>query len=152
MFSPAHLVIKTTLGTLFCGVLIFVAIYPAETSLVLYKGHFIGSFISCNVLGCIGSYAMGRSERNQFLRWRAEKKMRTELETALLQVHELSGMLPICASCKSVRDDEDYWHSIEAYIAENSDLDLSHTLCPNCAKALYPELQSGTYKEDPPKA
>lgn len=63
------------------------------------------------------------------------------LEKALAQVKVLSGLLPICASCKRIRDDEkDSWHQIEDYIADHSDADFTHGICPECAQRLYPEL------------
>jgi CheY-like chemotaxis protein len=63
-----------------------------------------------------------------------------ELEAALDQVKLLSGMLPICANCKNIRDDKGYWHQVEVYIHNHSEADFSHGLCPDCAKKLYPEL------------
>jgi PAS domain S-box-containing protein len=63
-----------------------------------------------------------------------------DLEDALARVRQLSGMLPICASCKSIRDDKGYWTKIEAYLRDHSEVDFSHGLCPTCARKLYPEL------------
>jgi len=63
-----------------------------------------------------------------------------ELEAALDKVKLLSGMLPICANCKNIRDDKGYWHQVEVYIRNHSEADFSHGLCPDCAKKLYPEL------------
>lgn len=63
-----------------------------------------------------------------------------ELQDALAQVKTLSGLLPICSSCKKIRDDEGYWNQIEAYIQEHSEAVFSHGLCPECAKKLYPDI------------
>lgn len=63
-----------------------------------------------------------------------------ELEDALQKVKILSGMLPICANCKNIRDDEGYWHQVEVYIRDHSEADFSHGLCPDCAQKLYPDL------------
>jgi len=63
-----------------------------------------------------------------------------ELQTALDKVKLLSGMLPICANCKNIRDDKGYWHQVEVYIHNHSEADFSHGLCPACAEKLYPEL------------
>ena len=52
----------------------------------------------------------------------------------------LSCQLPICASCRKVRDDEGYWSSIEKYIGEHSGTQFSHGICPDCARRLYPEV------------
>ena len=63
-----------------------------------------------------------------------------ELESALANVKHLSGMLPICASCKKIRNDKGYWEQIESYIGERSNAQFSHGICPECKKKLYPEL------------
>jgi len=68
---------------------------------------------------------------------REEKR---KLEDALSEVKALSGLLPICASCKKIRDDSGYWNQIEKYISEHSEATFSHGLCPDCAKKLYPEI------------
>lgn len=60
------------------------------------------------------------------------------------QVKILSGFLPICASCKKIRDDNGYWNQIESYIKEHSEADFSHSICPECAKKLYPEFTKGS--------
>jgi phosphoserine phosphatase RsbU/P len=62
------------------------------------------------------------------------------LETALGEVKKLSGLLPICANCKKIRDDQGYWHQVENYIKEHSDVDFTHALCPSCMSELYPEI------------
>jgi len=62
-----------------------------------------------------------------------------ELQNALEEVNLLSGFLPICASCKKVRDDKGYWNQIETYIRDHSDVEFSHSICPECAQELYPE-------------
>ena len=56
----------------------------------------------------------------------------TELAEALTQVRQLRGMLPICSWCKKIRDDSNYWHQIEAYVASNSDAQFTHGICPEC--------------------
>lgn len=71
-----------------------------------------------------------------------------ELQAALAEVKTLSGLLPICASCKSIRNDQGYWQQIEAYIGEHSQAKFSHSVCPKCARELYPEIfpETGQYK------
>lgn len=58
------------------------------------------------------------------------------------EVSTLQGIIPICASCKNIRDDKGYWQKVEAYVRDRSEADFSHSLCPQCAKKLYPELDS----------
>lgn len=62
-----------------------------------------------------------------------------ELKQALQEVKTLKGMLPICASCKKIRNDEGYWTQIEAFILCHTEAELSHGMCPDCAERLYPE-------------
>jgi endogenous inhibitor of DNA gyrase (YacG/DUF329 family) len=64
-------------------------------------------------------------------------KLRIEIEN---ENKKLSSFLPICSSCKNIRDDKGYWNKIEHYISEHSDTKFSHSLCPTCAKKLYPCL------------
>jgi integral membrane sensor domain MASE1 len=70
---------------------------------------------------------------NEELERRVRERTR-ELEEALGQVKQLHGLLPICAWCKRVRDDHDYWHSVEEYISDRTDAQFSHGICPDCAK------------------
>jgi hypothetical protein len=70
----------------------------------------------------------------------AKEKLITELQEALGKVKLLGCFLPICASCKKIRDDQSYWQQIETYIRENSEAEFSHSICPDCAKQLYPEF------------
>ena len=65
-----------------------------------------------------------------------------ELKEALAKIKTLHGLIPICASCKKIRDDQGYWCQVEEYVREHSDADFSHGICPECARRLYPELMS----------
>jgi hypothetical protein len=65
----------------------------------------------------------------------------------LKQVKTLSGMLPLCSSCKKVRDDKGYWNDVDAYISEHTPAEISHGLCPECTQKLYPELWERIKKE-----
>ena len=68
---------------------------------------------------------------------------RNELQKALSEIKTLSGLLPICASCKKIRDDKGYWNQIEIYIRDRSEADFSHSICPICAGKLYGNLSKG---------
>lgn len=63
-----------------------------------------------------------------------------QLQEALDNVKQLSGFLPICASCKKIRDDQGYWNQIESYIQDHSEALFSHSICPQCSKKLYPDI------------
>ena len=58
------------------------------------------------------------------------------------EIKQLRGMLPICSSCKKIRDDKGYWNQIEVYIKDHSDAEFSHGICPECVKKLYPNFRS----------
>jgi PleD family two-component response regulator len=62
------------------------------------------------------------------------------LAAALAQVRRLSGLLPMCANCKKIRNDQGYWEQVEVYIHEHSEADFSHGFCPDCAQKLYPKF------------
>jgi len=68
------------------------------------------------------------------------KKTEASLRDALSSIKTLSGLLPICASCKKIRDDHGIWVHIESYIKNNSNADFTHGVCPDCAIKLYPEI------------
>jgi len=61
-------------------------------------------------------------------------KLNSELQAALAEVHQLSGLLPICAWCKRIRDDDGNWQQIESYITVHSEADFTHGICPDCAQ------------------
>jgi len=63
-----------------------------------------------------------------------------ELEKAVAEIKQLRGIIPICSSCKKIRDDEGYWHMVEEYIQNHSDARFSHGICPECFKKIYPEF------------
>lgn len=90
-----------------------------------------------------------RLESEIGVRRQAEKEKEDliiELRKALKEVKTLGGLLPICSSCKKIRDDSGYWNQIEAYISQRTDTEFSHGLCPTCARKLYPDLMP---PEDP---
>ena len=63
-----------------------------------------------------------------------------------IQIKTLRGLLPICSSCKKIRDDQGYWEQIETYVRDHSEADFTHSICPECIKKLYPNL--GEWKEE----
>jgi PAS domain S-box-containing protein len=76
-------------------------------------------------------------------RVRAEETQATlvrDLQRSLAEVRTLSGLLPICAACKKIRDDKGYWNQVEVYFGEHSDVEFSHSVCPECARRLYGDL------------
>jgi hypothetical protein len=77
------------------------------------------------------------------------KMILIEREKALDEVKILRGLLPICASCKKIKDDEGYWIQIESYIKNHSEAEFTHGICPECVEKLYPDFfnSSDYYKK-----
>jgi len=94
------------------------------------------------LLPAVIEQALAKRELAEAKRIAEEERERliVELQEALAQVKTLSGLLPICMSCKKIRDDEGYWGQIELYIQQHSEAQFSHGICPECARALYPDL------------
>lgn len=70
-----------------------------------------------------------------------QQKLILELQEALAEIKTLKGFIPICASCKRIRDDEGYWNQLEAYISKHTDAVFSHGLCPECAEEYRAEIK-----------
>lgn len=93
-----------------------------------------------NELGRLeGSSTIARDITSRKQAEQEREELLASLQDALASVKTLRGMLPICASCKKIRNDEGYWERIETYIREHSDASFTHGLCPDCAKKLYPQ-------------
>jgi YesN/AraC family two-component response regulator len=68
------------------------------------------------------------------------RRLNKKLQKALDEINTLQGIIPICSSCKKIRDDKGYWEKLENYIAQHSNAEFSHGICPDCARVQYPEL------------
>ena len=83
------------------------------------------------------------------------RRLTEELQQALEHVKRLSGLLPICARCKNVRDDRGYWEEVETYISSHSEAKFTHGICPSCFKEMYPDIYPEVKEEldklNPPK-
>jgi len=88
-----------------------------------------------NTIGIVG---VGRdiTERKQAEEQR--EKFIAELQEALDKIKTLKGLIPICACCKKIRDDQGYWNSVESYIKDHAEVEFTHGICPDCMKKLYP--------------
>lgn len=63
-----------------------------------------------------------------------------ELQHAMAEIKTLRGIVPICANCKSIRDDQGFWRQVEVYVRDHTEAQFSHGICPTCMKRLYPEF------------
>jgi hypothetical protein len=69
-----------------------------------------------------------------------QERLVRELQAAMGNVKILTGLLPICVSCKRIRNDQGYWDQVETYISKHSEARFSHGTCPECTRRLYPEF------------
>jgi hypothetical protein len=114
------------------------AVLWSQADLVYYReALMLGSALFCSYF----FYAMRiRSATRLGEHQLMEQKYKESLEYALIHIDTLSGLLPICASCKNIRDDKGDWSQIETYVSERSRVEFTHSVCPECQKVLYPEL------------
>jgi PAS domain-containing protein len=97
------------------------------------------------IVGSIG-LALDISERK--LAEREREHLINQLQEALAGIKTLRGLLPICASCKKIRDDQGYWNQLEVYLHAHSEVEFSHGICPDCTLRLYPGLfEEGELRE-----
>jgi hypothetical protein len=115
---PIHLLKKD--GTVMHTLITSVAIRDKQGDVVGYQG----------TIRDITAHVAADKERERLI---------DELQKAMARVKMLSGLLPICAWCKKIRDDEGYWQQMEIYIRDHSEADFTHGLCPDCAKKFRSE-------------
>lgn len=80
-----------------------------------------------------------RSRRLEFLALREQQTLRASLERALAEIRTLRGIVPICAFCKSIRDEDGAWHRLEVFVRDRTHAEFSHGFCPTCAAEHYPD-------------
>ena len=126
--------------------IIFLTNCPLSVALS-YWFSLVGAFL----IGAVANYSMEYfARKNFYLMHRLEmeedrlkkanqllKNQFEELKSAKNEIKILTGLIPICANCKKVRDDKGYWNQIESYISKHSDARFSHALCPECLDKLY---------------
>jgi PAS domain S-box-containing protein len=102
--------------------------FPLELSLASWRRA--GSAYYTGILRDITDRKKAELERERLI---------AELQEALARVKQLSGLIPICANCKKVRDDQGFWTQVENYVRDRSEASFSHSICPDCRANLYPE-------------
>jgi hypothetical protein len=144
--------IKATLLITFVAVFISVSITTVSV-LIVYDASVLpfGIILSMLLPGTISpviAYFFFRLLAQVEQAQREKEAAILELQVALANVKRLSGLLPICASCKNIRDDEGYWHQVEVYIHTHTEVDFSHSICPDCIQKLYPALRLSRSQEE----
>lgn len=134
--APLHAIgpVVFSTGNLFMIYTIKTPITPLETNVLLI------TYTLGNALGLYTAHRMNRYRRGHFQALDQEQALRVELEEALLNLNVLRGMLPICAHCKKVRDDQGYWTQIEHYIRSHSEAQFTHGICPDCIAEHYGDV------------
>lgn len=87
------------------------------------------------------SFLIGLMQLNSQRLEEENAKLIIQLKAALDNVKTLKGLIPICSYCKKIRDDKGYWNQIEAYVRDRSEVEFSHSICQECAKKYYPDLE-----------
>jgi PAS domain S-box-containing protein len=100
--------------------------------------HFEGRSLFCSIILDVTERKIVEAER---------EKLILDLQNASNEISKLRGILPICSHCKNIRNDKGSWDRIELYIHQHSDLELSHGICPDCVKKLYPEFSDSILEE-----
>jgi PAS domain S-box-containing protein len=103
--------------------------FPVEISSVVFPSR-VGGLRTCMIIRDITERKAAEAERERLI-W--------ELQDAPGRVKTLSGLLPICASCRRIRDQQGAWHNLEIYIRKHTEAEFSHGICPECQRNLYPE-------------
>ncbi len=107
---------------------------PVRVKAPWYRTRSFGA--ACGAALVLGAVALHRLRLRGLVR--RERELGRRIDDALSKIKVLSGLLPICASCKNIRDDTGYWRRIEIYIREHSEVEFTHALCPPCLEKIYP--------------
>ena len=132
--------IISTFAIFLLGFLIVNDFIPISLDLNLYtKDYFSWVSVAANFLLIVALVIVSTGEIGYLLSDKIKKlkEKNTELEKAKNEIETLQGFLPICSSCKKIRDDDGYWNQIEDYISKRSDILFSHSLCESCSDDLY---------------
>lgn len=114
-------------------------IFPLELSLAEWEAS-SGKFFT-GIIRDVTARKLIEEEREQLI---------TDLQNAIEQIKTLSGIVPICANCKKIRDDKGYWEQVDQYVSKHTEAKFSHSICPDCTKTLYPDYYQKMFKEKKP--
>ncbi len=115
------------------------SMYTDVNGLLNFSGH-IFKLLACGLIYWAVIHTGLR--KPYYILFRELKINEEKLLQALSEIKTLTGILPICSSCKKIRDDKGYWEMVEVYISKHSDAKFSHGICNECAKKFYPEIFS----------
>lgn len=100
-------------------------------------------FLAMRIGAELDRYYIEENLKRQVLERTSElEKTNKELETALSEIKSLQGIIPICSSCKKIRDDQGFWQQVDSYITQHSEATFSHAICPECTEEYYRQLKA----------
>jgi CheY-like chemotaxis protein len=102
--------------------------------------HSVQDYLNKNWTDSILLHRSIKYSIERFNNIKEKERLIRELKEALDNIKTLRGLLPICAGCKNIRNDDGYWIQVESYLKSHSDLNFTHSICPDCVKKLYPEF------------
>ncbi len=111
-----------------------------EATAIQALQHSVQDYLNKNKTDSILLHRSIKYSMERFNNIREKERLITELKEALDNIKTLRGLLPICAGCKNIRNDDGYWIQVESYLTSHSDLNFTHSICPDCVKKLYPEF------------
>lgn len=119
---------------------------PAQPLIDLQKRRVRALLLFFLAIWLLGLLAIGSCARRIDTYEKERSAIIQELQQSLQEVKKLSGLLPICCSCKKIRDDRGYWEEVEKYVGDHCDVQFTHGICPDCSQKLYPELYANDGK------
>lgn len=143
LIIPNRLMLQT-ISAVFFSTLILIATHTCKFEISETKGFIAAVYISLlsgNILGFYYSRLLHLSRRTQYFALSNQKILNKKLEQANTDIKTLEEIIPICCSCKKIRNDKGYWEQVERYFMRHTDSQFSHGICPDCVKKLYPEYQ-----------
>lgn len=142
LFGSREGLVWVLLSWVFCLLITIVNIGPYDYQFAI-GFRFMSAYTLVSILG----YGLEAARKHYYDQLAAEK---VALEAALQQVKTLQSLLPICASCKKIRDDSGYWHQVESYMRHHAGIEFSHSICPECRITLYPTVRPKQMPSAPP--
>lgn len=135
--SVLTLIIATIIMTALTDIVF--SMYKDVSGLLNFSGHIL-KLLACGLI--YWSVIHTGLRKPYYILFRELKTNEEKLLQALSEIKTLKGILPICSSCKKIRDDKGYWEMVEVYISKHSDAKFSHGICNECAEKFYPEIFS----------
>ena len=130
-------------GVFFFGMTVLMMAPGLVGSHVYQTGNSVRFLVAYLFITLVGwSYELSRERVHALLATKNEQLQleKERLKDALIQVRTLRGLLPMCSSCKRIRDNDGRWEQVDTYVSQRSEADFTHSICPDCTRTLYPDI------------